>query len=108
LRVTGPITVGLTDVESVTVAEVMAHPRRTGIRGRGASTSRIPLTRVVVGGAVAGGLGAVVGGSSRRDTIKYFLTLSTSVGTVVIPYDPASETKARKFAAQINAAGRVL
>jgi hypothetical protein len=30
------------------------------------------------------------------------------VGTVVIPYDPASETKARKFAAQINAARRVL
>ncbi|GAB3141683.1 hypothetical protein GCM10027057_25660 [Marisediminicola antarctica] len=74
----------------------------------GASTSRISLTRVAVGGVVAGGLGAVVGGSSRRNTTKCFLTLSTSVGTVVIPYNPASETKARKFAAQVNAAGRVL
>ena len=73
----------------------------------GASTSRISLTRVAAGGAIAGGLGAVVGGSSRRDTTKCFLTLSTSVGTVVIPFDPVSETKARRFAAQVNAAGRI-
>jgi hypothetical protein len=73
----------------------------------GASTSRLSLGRIAVGGMVAGGLGAIIGGSSRRDTTRCFLTLATSVGTVVIPFDPASDTRARKFAAQVNAAGRI-
>lgn len=71
----------------------------------GADKKRITGTRVITGGILFGPAGAVVGGALRKNKTKCYVTITFADGQNVIIEAPIKEeTKARQFAAKVNAA----
>ena len=78
------------------------------------STNGISLPGALIGGAVAGSLGAVVGGvkhnqvieSEENDHRRHYLHVRCDDGEFTAETKPDEETKTRQFADEINNAGR--
>ncbi|WP_328711062.1 DUF2510 domain-containing protein [Nocardia salmonicida] len=77
------------------------------VESAGIARSRITATRVIGGGAMLGGVGAIIGALARKDKSSIFLTVELADGTVIVEECPVSrERAARRFAARLSTAGR--
>lgn len=73
------------------------------------SSGRTTLTRLVAGGAIAGGAGLLIGGAAKKrtDTTRLYLTVRTPDGGVEVRDAPATEERtARKFMASLEMASK--
>lgn len=64
----------------------------------GAGTSRMTATRVLAGGALAGGGGAVMGSLSRKDTTTFYMVIDTGVEMKKIKFSSGESAAAQHFA----------
>lgn len=64
----------------------------------GAGTSRMTATRVLTGGALAGGGGAVMGSLSKKDTTTFYMVIDTGVALKKIKFTSKESAAAQHFA----------
>lgn len=71
----------------------------------GVATSRRTATRVITGGVVGLGVGAVVGGMIKKKTPgRLYIAVTTTGGAITFDVPAKDEAKAREFVTKVNGA----
>ena len=82
-------------------------PRTRRIRCGGAGRARTTATRVLVGAAIAPGVGTLVGAIARKDRTKVYVTVTLATGQMLAAEAKATEeSHDRRFVNAVNNAAR--
>lgn len=72
----------------------------------GQPRSRMTLTRIGTGAVLFGGVGAIVGGMSKKTKAKGYIEILSDKGGFVIEFDAKKEKEARQFVVALKAASK--
>ena len=66
--------------------------------------ARVTATRVMIGTAIAPGIGTLVGALARKNRTKVYLAISTPLEPILVELNAKREGAARRFAMKVNQA----